>query len=154
MAIQNLRLQIEKAESTYIRKHNSCFYASTHQFSLNFYSLPKMSLPFMNAYSNSKDETRAARAALVPVVDEMEMNENFQQSLATFILEKMCFLQWLQRPDSNTLSCALREEDFALSIWFGHYKQFSRSLWYVFDLIITKEFFHLSATYKKIFHGI
>ena len=66
----------------------------------------------------------------------------------------MCFLQWLQRPDSNTLSCALREEDFALSIWFGHYKQFSRSLWYVFDLIITKEFFHLSATYKKIFHGI
>ena len=76
MAIQNLRLQIEKDESTYIRKHNSCFYASTHQFSLNFYSFPKCL--FMNGYSISKDETRVARAALEPVVYEMEMNENFQ----------------------------------------------------------------------------
>ena len=39
-------------------------------------------------------------------------------------------LYWLQRPNSNSLFCALIHKGFALSIWFGYYKQFLRTLKY------------------------
>ena len=39
-------------------------------------------------------------------------------------------LYWLQRPNLNSLFCAPIHEGLALSIWFGYYEQFLRTLAY------------------------